>query len=83
VAGIYSELEENCGFCSAIEIDLARKSLGRCDLCGRACGVDRYKNAGPCGLDERAYCSHPFVHICEEPTINPAASMKMFGCGMK
>ncbi|MCX5909674.1 MAG: radical SAM protein [Deltaproteobacteria bacterium] len=66
-----------------LKIELARRSLNRCDLCGWNCGVNRYGESGKCGLKEKAYCSVPFVHICEEPPINPAASIKMFGCGMK
>jgi putative pyruvate formate lyase activating enzyme len=64
-------------------VELARRSLNRCDLCGRECGVNRYRETGECGLREKAYCSSPFVHICEESPINPAASLKIFGCGMK
>jgi len=65
------------------KIKEARTILNHCDLCGRNCGVNRYRETGECGLREKAYCSTPFVHICEEPPINPAASLKMFGCGMK
>jgi putative pyruvate formate lyase activating enzyme len=38
---------------------------------------------GKCGLKEKAYCSPPFIHICEEPPVTPAINTKMFGCGMR
>jgi putative pyruvate formate lyase activating enzyme len=65
------------------KIELARKTLLSCDLCGWKCEANRHVKSGPCGLGAKAFCSEPFLHIGLEDVINPGVSIQMCGCGMR
>jgi putative pyruvate formate lyase activating enzyme len=65
-----------------IKMELARRILEKCDLCGLKCGVDRFETAGKCGLRDKAFCAEAFLHICEEAVINPSINVGMTGCSM-
>ena len=41
-----------------------------CRLCGRSCGVDRYKNVGFCNMPADIYISYYYLHQWEEPIIS-------------
>ena len=60
----------------------AHKILSNCDLCGRQCSINRYKETGACGLTAEPFNANPFIHIAEEVPINPALVMSYSGCGM-
>jgi len=62
---------------------LALKSLSDCRFCGWQCGVNRYHEPGKCGLKEKFYYRQPFIHIAEEPNINPAIVANFGGCAMR
>lgn len=67
-----------------IKIELARRELERCGLCGRMCGVNRLEGErGFCGLGIDAYVGGMFIHISEEPPINPSLLVELYGCGMR
>ncbi len=67
-----------------IKIELATRMLRRCQLCGLRCGVDRLRGErGRCGLGADAFVYEAYVHIAEEPPINPALNISLRGCGMR
>lgn len=65
-----------------LKVELAKREITHCRLCGWECGIDRFQNAGRCGLKSDAYYSDPLVHIQEEAPVTPAATIKLFGCGL-
>ncbi|MEK7812559.1 MAG: radical SAM protein, partial [Candidatus Desantisbacteria bacterium] len=66
------------------KIELARRELMKCELCGRRCGVNRFEGEiGFCGLGIDAYVGGMFIHISEEPPINPSLLIELCGCGMR
>lgn len=65
------------------KVELARREITHCRLCGWECGVNRFVTPGRCQLKEEAYYTPPFIHIAEEGPINPAATIKLYGCGMR
>jgi len=63
---------------------LSHAALRECRLCGWECGTNRYQQpSGRCGLTNKAYCSRPFIHIAEEPAINPAIVTNFGGCALR
>lgn len=67
-----------------LKIELARRMLRSCDLCGQRCLVDRVQGErGRCGLGTDAYVYEAYVHIAEEPPINPAFNVSLRGCGLR
>lgn len=67
-----------------VKIELARRELMECRLCGRRCGVNRLGGeTGFCGLGIDAYLGGMFIHISEEPPINPSLLIELHGCGMR
>jgi len=67
-----------------LKIELARRMLERCELCGLRCRVDRTRGEpGRCGLGSQAYIYESYIHIAEEPPINPALNISLRGCGMR
>ena len=63
---------------------IARRLLGACVLCARRCGVDRAAGrTGLCGLSAEAYVFDHFVHIAEEPQINPSFVLNLRGCALR
>lgn len=72
--------------CSALDVlsTLSHAALRECCLCGLECGINRYQQTSPrCGLTNKAYCSRPFIHIAEEPPINPAIVTNFGGCALR
>lgn len=66
-----------------LKIELARRLLGQCRLCGRRCGVNRLRGElGICGLGKEALIAEHYVHIAEEPAINPSHILSLYGCGL-
>lgn len=66
-----------------LKIELARRLLAPCRLCGRRCGVDRLRGErGLCGLGPEALIAEHYVHIAEEPAINPSHILSLYGCGL-
>jgi len=59
------------------------KAVQECRLCGHQCGVNRYAEAGKCGLREKAVHNRPFIHIAEESVINPAIVTNFGGCALQ
>lgn len=67
-----------------LKIELAYRILKSCRLCGRRCGVDRtIGEKGICGLGMEATVFEHFVHIAEEPPVNPALNIILGGCGLR
>ncbi len=65
-----------------LKVELARRELLDCRLCGHQCGVNRFLKPGACGLRDQAYVAETFGHIGEEAVITPAASIKLFQCAL-
>lgn len=67
-----------------LKIELACRILKSCRLCGRRCGVDRTAGRkGVCGLGMEATVYEHFIHIAEEPPINPSLNLFLTGCGLQ
>ena len=67
-----------------LKIELARRILSHCHLCAHRCGVDRIQGeTGICGLGAQATVANAFVHIAEEPPINPSLLISLAGCGLR
>lgn len=67
-----------------VKTEIARRKLAHCDLCARRCGVNRLNGKrGVCGLGPEAIIGEQFVHIGEEPPINPSLIFSMGGCGLR
>lgn len=63
---------------------IARRLLNACVLCARRCGVDRASGeTGMCGLKGAAFVAEHFVHIGEEPAINPSLALNFRGCALR
>lgn len=65
-----------------LKIELARREIERCRLCGRLCGANRFVAEGRCGLGADAFYGTPFVHVAEEEVINLAATVRLDGCSL-
>ena len=67
-----------------VKIELARRLLQDCRLCGQRCSVDRTRGeTGVCGLGTDAVVAEHFVHVAEEPPINPSLVLNLAGCGLR
>ncbi len=67
-----------------VKVELAWRLLTDCRLCGQRCGVDRTAGqTGICGLGPKAVVAEHFVHIAEEPPINPSLVLNLAGCGLR
>lgn len=67
-----------------LKVELARRHLHSCRLCARNCGVNRLAGErGVCGLGHGAIVAEHFVHIAEEPPINPSLVISLAGCGLR
>jgi len=61
-------------------------SLMKCELCPRACGIDRDVNIGFCGVVNTPVIAKAFLHMWEEPCIsgNKGSGAVFFsGCNLK
>jgi putative pyruvate formate lyase activating enzyme len=56
--------------------------LYACELCAWKCKANRFREKGKCGLGDRTFYHSPFIHIAEEPVINPALVINFTGCSM-
>lgn len=64
--------------------ELAMRMLRQCELCARRCRVNRLMDErGSCGLGADAFVYEAYVHIAEEPPINPALNVSLRGCAMR
>lgn len=67
-----------------LKIELARRLLLACRLCGWQCRANRWRGeSGHCGLGVEAKVVSHFVHIAEEPPINPSFNLQLSGCGLR
>jgi putative pyruvate formate lyase activating enzyme len=67
-----------------LKIELARRALAACRLCGHGCGVNRLAGEmGKCGLADAAFVAECFVHVAEEPPINPSLNINLMGCALR
>lgn len=67
-----------------LKIELARRALRRCELCGQRCAVNRQAGQlGRCGLGTEAYVYEAYLHIAEEAPVNPAFNISLRGCGLR
>jgi putative pyruvate formate lyase activating enzyme len=67
-----------------LKAELARRLLSRCELCARRCNVNRLAGEfGACGLGATATVAERYVHVSEEPPINPSYVISLAGCGMR
>jgi putative pyruvate formate lyase activating enzyme len=67
-----------------LKCELSCRLLRRCVLCARRCGVDRTAGAqGFCRLSTEAVLAESFIHIGEEPPINPSHLFSLAGCALR
>lgn len=67
-----------------LKAEIARRLLVSCDLCAHRCHVDRTRGErGRCGLGTAVSVYEAYVHIAEEPPINPAFNVSLRGCGLR
>ena len=67
-----------------VKIELSHRMLFSCRLCAYRCGIDRtHGELGICGLGTEAIVASHFVHIAEEPPINPSLLISLYGCGLR
>ena len=67
-----------------LKIELAKRELKECRLCGRGCGVDRWLGErGFCALGADGKVGECFIHIAEEAPINPSQNIGVMGCGLQ
>jgi putative pyruvate formate lyase activating enzyme len=82
VRGMVSTRDDHSASLLDIKVELARRELLDCGLCGHLCRVNRFLTPGKCGLKSNAFVVPPFLHIGEEPVITPAATLKLFQCAL-
>ena len=79
-----SQANKDCVSLLSLKVELARRMLISCNLCGHQCGVNRFAGEkGICGLDQYAYVYEHFTHIAEEPPINPSYLVSLMGCALR
>ncbi|MFC1718148.1 radical SAM protein [Candidatus Poribacteria bacterium] len=67
-----------------LKTELCKRMLTNCRLCAHGCGVDRIcGEMGICGLGTEAVIGSHFIHIAEEPFINPSLLVSLAGCGLR
>jgi putative pyruvate formate lyase activating enzyme len=67
-----------------VKVEIARRMLRKCELCGLRCAVNRATGErGRCGLGQEALVYESYVHIAEEPPINPSLNVALRGCGLR
>ena len=67
-----------------LKIELARRILSSCTLCAQRCRVNRLAGeVGICRLGVEAHVAEHFVHIGEEPSVNPSLLISLAGCGLR
>ena len=67
-----------------IKIELTKRVLKECRLCGRECKVNRLLGErGICGVGVDSSVGEYFVHIAEEAPVNPSININLQGCGLR
>ena len=67
-----------------LKTELARRLLENCVLCARRCNVNRLAGEkGICRLGSSAAAADYFIHIAEEPQINPSFLINLDGCALR
>jgi putative pyruvate formate lyase activating enzyme len=66
-----------------VKIELAERSLKKCNFCAIKCGTDRHIKPGLCGVDAVSHISSEFLHTGEEPELVPSHTIFFEGCNMK
>ena len=67
-----------------IKIELAKRALKKCRLCGRECEVNRRSGEkGICGVGVDSSVGEYFIHIAEEAPVNPSININLQGCGLR
>jgi len=67
-----------------LKAELAGRIVGRCHLCERRCGADRYTRAdGWCQLGSDFHLSTAFLHMGEEPELVPSGTIFTIGCNLR
>lgn len=67
-----------------LKTELVWRMLSACRLCHHRCGVDRTRGeVGRCGLGSEAFVTDHFVHIAEEPPVNPSLVLNLMGCSLR
>lgn len=66
-----------------LKIELAKREIQECLICGRNCRVNRFNQIGSCGLNDEAYYNDLYIHVREEPPITPCAVIRLSGCGLR
>jgi putative pyruvate formate lyase activating enzyme len=63
---------------------IAQKTLERCHLCNRRCGVNRLADQlGFCGCGKSMSVSSIFAHLGEEPELVPSGTVFTMGCTIR
>jgi len=66
-----------------LKVEIARRMLSECLLCGNRCKVDRLQgDLGACLLGPEAVVAEHFVQIAEESLINPSLMVHLLGAGL-
>jgi putative pyruvate formate lyase activating enzyme len=66
-----------------LKIELAKRILTHCCLCGHRCGINRLSGEhGLCGLGAESFMVESYIHIAEESPINPSLMLTLSGCGL-
>jgi putative pyruvate formate lyase activating enzyme len=63
-----------------INVEVGRRMLLECVLCGWRCSANRTEGSGRCGARAEALYNGLFLHIGEEPPINSAWNLKLVYC---
>ncbi|MEW6687414.1 MAG: 4Fe-4S cluster-binding domain-containing protein, partial [Candidatus Edwardsbacteria bacterium] len=63
-----------------LKIEIAKKKIQNCSLCGHECNVNRYKERGKCNLKDISFYEYWGELIGEETPINPAAGIALYAC---
>jgi len=67
-----------------LKIEISRRILSKCRLCGNRCGVNRLQGeVGVCGLGIKGRVGEHFIHISEEAPINPSLIISLAECGLR
>lgn len=62
----------------------AEERYGACDVCARACGVDRHRGErGLCGLGAEGRVYKEYLHFGEEEALLPSHTIFLTGCSLR
>lgn len=67
-----------------LKVEIAWRLLQSCCLCSHRCDVNRVQGeTGVCRLGTEAIVAEHFIHIAEEPPVNPSLVLSLAGCGLR